>query len=480
MASKRVKIKYGDVTKYQQLIANYNDFLTSSLKNLSLQEDFMNDNFLSIIQTVNNIESHTIIPNENVFMKIYSNILANMYSTTPKFEFVPKSNFVDVKFVEDKEISNNDKVVNENKHNDNNDKKDNNLNKKEEVENKNKNDNLMNKPNVNDRNNLIGNDDKIKNNDIIKNDKIDDFMNKNNYNDQNDDVNYGTIPNNIKEILKNKDTKDNNNNTMNFNKKDELRKILESKKQQKINENIQNNNNSNNNISQVQFEEDKIKKLLQKELKSIEDSIFSKISNVLNSSSISRINESHGNISNLNKTSRPIVGICSICKYPNIYDFVYYCTNENCNGEMICANCEDEHFPEDSDHTLVKSYKSLNFKQKTLIDKNFSENYNFSYMTSQKAFTVYEGKNIDIYVDIKNIGKLAWTKNFEIYPSKESDVLGKNLILKNNFAPNSIFNAELKLNTSDLKKGIYYTIWKMKTNKGEEFENKIQIMIEVI
>lgn len=340
---------------------------------------------------------------------------------------------------------------------------------------------------MNVKNNLIENNEKIKNNkddDCIKNDKINDynFMNKNNYNDQNDDVNYGTIPNNIKENLKNKDTNDNNNNNnkMPFNKVDGFRKILEKKQQEKINENIQNNINSNNSVSQVQFEEDKIKRLLQKELKSIEDSIFSKISNVLNSSSISKINESHGNVSNLNKTSRPIVGICNICKYPNIYDFVYYCTNENCNGEMICANCEDEHFPEDSDHTLVKSYKSLNFKQKTLIDKNFSENYNFSYMTSQKAFTVYEGKNIDIYVDIKNIGKLAWTKNFEIYPSKESNVLGKNLILKNNFAPNAIFNAELKLNTSDLKKGIYYTIWKMKTNKGEEFENKIQIMIEVI
>ena len=109
-----------------------------------------------------------------------------------------------------------------------------------------------------------------------------------------------------------------------------------------------------------------------------------------------------------------------------------------------------------------------------------SENFNFSYMTSQNTFTVYEGKNIDVYVDIKNIGKSVWSKNFEIYCINESEVIGKSLILKNNFPPNSIFNAELKLNSSNLKKGSYTSLWKMKNSKGEEFENVIKIIIKVI
>lgn len=423
MSGIKVKIKYGDVTKYQQLSDKYKDFIALSLKNLGLKEDFMNNHYLSLISSNNQIEQNTIIYDETGFNKIYSDIVENKVNGTAKFEFVLKSNFMKLNF-EDENISENIKEVN-----------------------------------INVNTNNLSNNSQTN----LKNENL----NKIDHNNVNEFVNYDTLPNNYKDILKNKQNviEKEKNDILNTTHSD-IRKV--------------NDININNNTkSQIQFEEIKIKQLLQKELKSIEESIFSKITNVLNTSSISKIQEPNGNFSKLNKTSKPVVGICSICKYPNIYDFVYYCTNENCNGQIICAQCEDEHFPEDSDHTLVKSYKSLNFKPKILKDKNFSENYNFSYMTSQNTFSVCEGKNIDVYVDIKNIGKSVWLKNFEIYCIKESEVIGKSLILKNNFPPNSIFNAELKLNTSNLKKGSYTSLWKMKNNKGEEFENVIKIIIRV-
>lgn len=283
------------------------------------------------------------------------------------------------------------------------------------------------------------------------------------------------------------------------------------------------------------YEENQIQEILKREMELIQSSILSTITNTVNSSKIFYANNpgknsiNHNkqvkinNISNINNIdinntesvyqepeqlhiinnnknlSTPLKLKCDQCGNINTQDYIFYCSNHECNNKKVCADCEMSHYDNkegSSVHILIKSYKELLFKNTnfvvvtkntdntTEIEKSVFVEKDYSFHCSNhnidNTFIVKQGKDYTLNLSMINNGNKDWKKRFEICCAEESDVfLYENIKIPTLIKTKQEIEIEAKFNLKECLIGKYMAVLEMRTDKGESFGNKIRIRISV-